>query len=101
MNKAETKRFNELYQRHLRLLKLQGKSPKTIDSYSRAVRRISGYFDCCPDQLALEQRENFFPLWLSLIPGAPSEPSKPSVLTVMACNSSGSMSWNATGSGLK
>ena len=34
MNKAETNRFNELYQRHLRLLKLQGMAPKTIDAYS-------------------------------------------------------------------
>lgn len=38
MNKKETARFNELYESHLRLLKLQGKSQKTIDAYSRAVR---------------------------------------------------------------
>jgi len=60
MKQAEAHRFNELYQRHLRLLKLQGKSQKTIDAYSRAVRRISEYFDCCPDQLTLEQREKYF-----------------------------------------
>lgn len=60
MNQAETNRFNELYQRHLRLLKLQGKSDKTIHAYSRAVRRISEHFDCCPDQLTLEQRELYF-----------------------------------------
>ena len=60
MDPTEETRFNELYQRHLRLLKLQGKSQKTIDAYSRAVRRISDYFDCCPDQLTLEQRELFF-----------------------------------------
>ena len=60
MNQAETNRFNELYQRHLRLLKLQGKSQKTIDAYARAVRRISEHFDCCPDQLTLEQREQYF-----------------------------------------
>jgi integrase len=60
MNQAETDRFNELYQCHLRLLKLQGKSQKTIDAYSRAVRRIGEYFDLCPDQLTLEQRENYF-----------------------------------------
>jgi len=57
MNKAETDRFNKLYERHLRLLKLDGKSQKTIDGYSRGVRRITGSFDCCPDQLTLEQRE--------------------------------------------
>lgn len=60
MHPAEMKRFNELYQRHLRSLKLQGKAQKTIDSYSRAVRRITDYFDCCPDQLSLEQREQYF-----------------------------------------
>lgn len=60
MKQAETNRFNELYQRHLRLLKLRGKSPKTIDAYSRAVRRITEHFDCCPDRLSLEQRENYF-----------------------------------------
>ena len=60
MNKAETNRFNKLYQRHLRLLKLQGKSQKTIDAYSRAVRRIHAYFDRCPDKLTLKQREQYF-----------------------------------------
>ena len=60
MKQAETNQFNELYQRHLCLLKLQGKSQKTIDAYSRAVRRISEHFDCCLDQLTLEQREEYF-----------------------------------------
>ena len=60
MKKAETNRFNELYQRHLRLLKLQGKSQKTIDAYARAVRRIREHFDCCPDKLNLKQREKYF-----------------------------------------
>ena len=57
MNQAEVNRFNELYQRHLRLFKLQGKSRKTIDGYSRSVRRISEHFDCCPGQLTPEQLE--------------------------------------------
>ena len=60
MNKTETNRFNKFYQRHLRLLKLQGKAQKTIDAYSRAVRRISESFDCCPDQLTVEQLEKYF-----------------------------------------
>jgi hypothetical protein len=34
MDQAETIRFDELCQRHLRLLKLQGESQKTIDAYS-------------------------------------------------------------------
>jgi len=60
MNQTEVNRFKKLYQRHLRSLKLQGKSQKTIDAYSRAVRRISEHFDCCPDQLTTEQLEIYF-----------------------------------------
>ena len=60
MKKAEANRFNELYKRHLRFLKLQGKSQKTIEAYARAVRRITEYFDCCPDRLSLKQREQYF-----------------------------------------
>ena len=60
MKRAAANRFNELYQRHLRFLKLQGKSQKTIEAYARAVRRISEHFDCCPDKLTLKQREQYF-----------------------------------------
>ena len=60
MNKTEVKRFNKLYERHQRTLKLQGKAQKTIDAYSRAVRRVSKYFDCCPDKLKPEQLEVYF-----------------------------------------
>ena len=60
MKKSEVKRFNQLYQRHLRLLKLQGKAQKTIDAYSRSVRRIRDHFDCCPDKLTLDQLEAYF-----------------------------------------
>ncbi len=60
MNQAEVKQFNRLYQRHLGLLKLRGKSEKTIDAYCRAIRRIRDYFDCCPDQLTPAQLEAYF-----------------------------------------
>ncbi len=60
MKSTEANRFKKLYQRHLRLLKLQGKSQKTIDAYSRAVRRVSEHFDCCPDKLTPEQLETYF-----------------------------------------
>lgn len=60
MKRTEANRFKKLYQRHLRLLKLQGKSQKTIDGYSRAVRRVSEQFDCCPDKLTPEQLETYF-----------------------------------------
>ena len=60
MKPTEANRFKKLYQRHLRLLKLQGKSQSTIDAYSRAVRRISQHFDYCPDQLTPDQLEKYF-----------------------------------------
>ncbi len=60
MKKLEVKRFNKLYERHLMLLKLQGKSKSTIDAYSRAIRRVRTYFDCCPDKLKPAQLEEYF-----------------------------------------
>jgi len=60
MEPAEKKRFNKLYKKHLRALKIQGKAKTTIDSYARSVRRIAEHFDCCPDRLSLEQREQYF-----------------------------------------
>lgn len=60
MKPTEVKRFEPLYQRHLKMLKLQGKSKSTIDSYARSVRRVSSHFDCCPDRLTQEQLEDYF-----------------------------------------
>jgi len=60
MKSSEVKRFTGLYERHLKLLKLQGKSDSTISAYSRAVRRIRDHYDCCPDKLTKEQLENYF-----------------------------------------
>ena len=60
MKLSEQSRFDELYLRHLRMLKLQGKSDKTIDVYARAVRRVTLHFDCCPDRLTPEQLEVYF-----------------------------------------
>ena len=45
MNAIEQARFNPLYEQMLQALKLQGKRPKTIEAYSRAVRRIAGFSD--------------------------------------------------------
>lgn len=50
----------ELYHQHVKRLKLQGKSQKTIDVYSRAVRRVSKHFDCCPEQLTPDQLQDYF-----------------------------------------
>ena len=60
MNNPENIHCYELYQRHVKLLTLQGKAKSTMDSYSRAIRRISKYFDCCPDELTPEQLQDYF-----------------------------------------
>ena len=60
MKPSEQSRFNKLYQHHIRALKLQGLSDKTIDVYARAVRRVSAYFDCCPDHLSTDQLASYF-----------------------------------------
>ncbi len=60
MKPCEQQRFDSLYQQHLTNLKLQGKRPSTIDSYSRAVRRIAAYFDCCPDNLSTADLKQYF-----------------------------------------
>jgi site-specific recombinase XerD len=60
MKPNEQTRFDGLYQQHLTHLKLQGLSDSTIDVYSRAVRRIAAYFDCCPDHLSIEQLTTYF-----------------------------------------
>jgi len=37
--------FNQQYTTHLKHLRLKGLQLKTIEAYSRAVRRIGAYFD--------------------------------------------------------
>ena len=37
--------FKQNYQSHLKHLKLKGLQPKTIEAYSRAIRRIGERFD--------------------------------------------------------
>jgi site-specific recombinase XerD len=60
MNNAEQQRFNSLYEQHLTNLKLQGKRPSTIDAYSRALRRVTNYFDRSPDMLTTDDLKRFF-----------------------------------------
>lgn len=60
MNHVEQARFDRLYAQHLQALKLQGKRGKTIDGYARAVRRIAGYFDRCPDNLSTEELKSCY-----------------------------------------
>ncbi|WP_028865709.1 phage integrase N-terminal SAM-like domain-containing protein, partial [Psychromonas aquimarina] len=60
MKPLEQTRFNNLYQSYLNELILQGKSPKTIDCYSRCLRQITQYFDTCPDHLSTEELKTYF-----------------------------------------
>lgn len=52
--------FNSLYQKHIKYLKLNGLQPKTIDAYSRAIRRIGNYFECRIDNLESDQLLDYF-----------------------------------------
>jgi len=52
--------YNCLYQKLQLELKLQGMSPRTIEGYSRAVRRVAEYFDRCPDDLSTEELKLYF-----------------------------------------
>ena len=60
MTPQEKKRFNSLYQKCLKCLKLQGKAEKTIDVYSRALRRVVEKTDRSPDRLTPDELKNYF-----------------------------------------
>jgi len=60
INMPENPQFNKYYQKHLKLLKLNGLQPKTIEAYSRAIRRIGNYFDCRIDNLTSDQLLDYF-----------------------------------------
>ena len=60
MQPLEQARFDNLYQAYLNELILQGKSPKTIDCYSRCLRQVTEYFNLCPDHLSTEDLKIYF-----------------------------------------
>ena len=60
MNTIEQQRYYYLYEQHLINLRLQGKRPSTIDAYSRAVRRISEFFDRAPDTFTVADLKQYF-----------------------------------------
>jgi site-specific recombinase XerD len=59
-NMPNDPKFKKYYQKHLKHLKLNGLQPKTIDAYSRAIRRIGNYFDCRIDNLTFDQLLDYF-----------------------------------------
>jgi integrase/recombinase XerD len=60
MNTASTTHFDRQYQRHLKHLKLKGLQPKTIEAYSRAIRRIGERFEGQIDDLTEAQLTDYF-----------------------------------------
>lgn len=60
MNKKHKASFDIHYQQLLKCLKLQGKAQKTIDAYSRALRRVCDHFDCLPEALTPDDLKNYF-----------------------------------------
>ena len=59
-NMPNDPQLNEYYQKHMKCLKLNGFQPKTIEAYSRAIRRIGNYFDCRIDNLTSDQLLDYF-----------------------------------------
>ncbi len=60
MNTASSAHFDRQYQTYLKHLKLKGLQPKTIDAYSRGIRRIGAYFDGQMDSLSESQLTDYF-----------------------------------------
>ena len=60
MKASNEKRFERNYALHLQHLKLKGLQPKTIEAYSRAIRRIGERFDQQIDNLAEQQLTDYF-----------------------------------------
>jgi len=59
MTSSETE-FKKNYQTHLKHLKLKGLQPKTIEAYSRAMRRVGAYFDYHINDLSEAQLTDYF-----------------------------------------
>ena len=60
MKAPNDEKFKHYYDLHCKHLKLKGLQPKTIEAYSRAIRRIAGYFDGELDNLTHNQLLDYF-----------------------------------------
>jgi len=60
VNMPHDPQFKKYYQKQQKCLKLAGFQPKTIDAYSRAIRRIGNHFDCQIDNLTADQLLDYF-----------------------------------------
>jgi site-specific recombinase XerD len=59
-NMPNDPQFKKCYRKHQKCLKLAGLQPKTVEAYSRAIRRIGNYFDCRIDNLTTDQLLDYF-----------------------------------------
>ena len=57
---AQRAEFDQRYASHLRHLGLKGLRPKTIEAYSRGIRRMGEYFGYRIDALSAEQLSRYF-----------------------------------------
>lgn len=60
INMPHDPQFKKYYQKQQKCLRLAGFQPKTIDAYSRAIRRIGNYFNCQIDNLTSDQLLDYF-----------------------------------------
>ena len=60
METSANAHFAQNYQSHLKHLKLKGLQPKTIEAYSRAIRRVGDRFDKQIDNLSEAQLTDYF-----------------------------------------
>ena len=60
MTSSSDQTFKLNYQTHLQHLKLKGLQPKTLEAYSRAIRRIGKYFDGQINTLSEQQLTDYF-----------------------------------------
>ncbi len=60
INMPNDPQFRRYYQKHVKFLRLNGLQLKTIEAYSRAIRRIGNYFDCRIDNLSSDQLLDYF-----------------------------------------
>ena len=65
MEALSTANFDRNYQLLLQHLKLKGLQPKTVEAYSRAIRRIGERFDHQMDRLSEQQLTDYFSELLS------------------------------------
>lgn len=60
MTTLNDSKFNRYYAQHCKHLKLKGLQPKTIEAYSRAIRRIGAHFNGHLDDLSQDQLLDYF-----------------------------------------